>query len=885
MATIKLTVEPAAILLHGEQGDRSIQYTAAESSAAIGQRLNRELQALGATAVALRTPTASRFSTTIIELAGKKVDLATLITDQTNIPVYGQRGHGATTMEDAVALAGHHLTYYGVFGGPENYAQETLLTLGNGFIGLRGAYLSVDANQDNYPGFYAAGLFDQQTTKIAGHNVENEDLVNLPNAQFLQVSVDGVPIDPQSAKLIDVYRDLDMQKGTMTLQTIIALSNGRHLDVKAEKVVDMVQWHHYAVRMTVTPLDFTGTITISSKLDGSIQNRNVARYQAFKSNHFDIQKLAVQGPDATLLAETKSSQVDFVVATRLHGADEWAGQADGDVAWQKSSRKLAAGESWTVTKDVVLFTSLESVNLETQADRLLAVASYDTARDNAASVWHRIWQTADIEITGDITSQKLVQLNIFHTYVTASPLANPHLDASVGARGLHGEGYRGHIFWDELFVLPFYTDHNPLLAKSLLAYRYRRLGAARQNAAQAHYQGAMYPWQSGMVGDEQTPALRLNPITQQWETDNSYRQRHVSLAVAYNVWYYFHTTQDILFMRDQGVEMLLSIAKFWISAAQLNPQTGYYDITGVMGPDEFHEGVPGKPAGLTNNTYTNVMVVWLFAMLATLQSQLPEDLWQASAARVDFTKEDQQLARDIANKMALNVSPEGIIAQFQGYFDLQPVDLAAYGEKYGDVHRLDRILKAKGDSPDAYQIAKQADALMAFWNLPVATVTDIFSDLGHELPADFMKQNLAYWLARTTHGSTLSRVVYSALAVQDHQPELAWQLFSAALFSDYRDIQGGTTAEGIHLGVMAATLTVVQRDFAGIDDRGEHLTIDPHLPEHWQSIHFNRLYQGIRVDFLVTKAAVTITADRPLTIYIQGQPKNIPASTPQTIKF
>lgn len=884
MATISLTVQPNALLLQSTRGEKSVPFSGDQELTAIGQRLNQELTDMGATELKLATPSASRFSATVVDLAGRRVDLATLVTDRTNIPVYGKE-NGVTSAAEAVDLASRHLTYYGVYGGKKNYGQEALLTLGNGFFGLRGAYLSVDASDDNYPGFYAAGLFNQLTTPVAGHDVVNEDLVNLPNAQFLQVSVDGTPIDPQHAKIVDAYRDLDMQNGRLTLATVIALAPDKHVVVRAEKVVDMKEWHHYAVRMTITPLDFGGTITVTSKLDGSVENSNVERYRAFNSRHFDVQKLAAQGATATLRAETKNSHVAFVIATKLAGAEDWAGTAQDDVVEQTAAKELASGQSWTVTKDVVLFTSLESADLDAQAAALLPVVSYDTARDNAATVWRKIWQTSDIEIEGDVTSQKLARLNIFHAYVSASPIANPHLDASVGARGLHGEAYRGHVFWDELFNIPFYTQHYPDLAKSLLKYRYRRLPAARQYAASEGHEGAMFPWQSAMYGDEQSQFVHLNPITNQWDPDNSRRQRHVSLAVAYNVWYYYHNTQDVVFMKDYGLEMLLSIAKFWLGMAQYNEKTGRYDIAGVMGPDEFHEGYPGEDKGVTNNTYTNIMVVWLFAQLQKFQDILPADLWVNSAKKAEFADSDWQQLNKVETKLALEISPEGIISQYQGYFKLATIDLDAYRQKYGNISRMDRILKAEGKSPDAYQVAKQADALMAFWNLTPATVVNVFSDLGYDLPPDFMAKNLKFWLARTTHGSTLSRVVYSELAAQDHNAALSWQLFSEALSSDYYDIQGGTTAEGIHLGVMGATETIIQRDYAGVDDRGDVLTITPHLPAHWQSLHFKRLYKGAQLDFVITPEAVTVTADRALTIQVQGQPVQVPATEATTVKL
>ncbi len=166
------------------------------------------------------------------------------------------------------------------------------------------------------------------------------------------------------------------------------------------------------------------------------------------------------------------------------------------------------------------------------ASEALGKASFKQTKKQSLAYWKSTWDNFDIQIDNDITSQKLTRVNLFHTMVSAAANESGELDASVGARGLHGEAYRGHVFWDEMFVLPFYSLHFPKLAKQLLLYRYRRLDAAKDYAKSENYDGAMYPWQSGETGDEQSQFVHLNPITHTWDPDNSRLQRHVSLAIA-----------------------------------------------------------------------------------------------------------------------------------------------------------------------------------------------------------------------------------------------------------------------------------------------------------------------------------------------------------------
>ena len=184
-------------------------------------------------------------------------------------------------------------------------------------------------------------------------------------------------------------------------------------------------------------------------------------------------------------------------------------------------------------------------------------------------------------------------MNIFHIRQAAQHGANQFLDASVGSRGLTGEGYRGHIFWDEIFVLPYYAANEPETARDLLLYRINRLTAAQENAKVDGEKGAMFPWQSGLIGDEQSQFVHLNTVNNEWEPDNSRRQRHVSLAIVYNLWIYSQLTEDESILTDGGLDLIIETTKFWLNKAELGDD-GRYHIDGVMGPDEYHEAYPGQ---------------------------------------------------------------------------------------------------------------------------------------------------------------------------------------------------------------------------------------------------------------------------------------------------
>lgn len=837
------------------------------------------------------------FSDTIVGVNYDRIDVGLALTNLLNIPVVSQAAVKRLGLERAVREKTHylkwHLDYYGQYHDVRNNGQEAMLTVGNGYLGLRGAYLESHADKDNYPGTYVAGVFDQETTKIHDHDVVNEDLVNLPNAQFMTFGVDHqAPFTINQHDLQDVYRSLDLKTGILTTNEIIQLASGHQVRIKSQKLVNMHDWHRYSIRYQVTPLNFSGTLQIYSEIDGSVVNANVSRYNVFDQHHLHTLGIESHANAVFLAGQTRTSHVNYTIGAQLTSPDVDSKEAflsneEPQGVRQTASLTVAVGQTYTFDKNVVIATSNTKDDLQlSQVSAELGQSSFDNTVQASTAYWDQTWSTTDIQVRGDITRQRLIRVNIYHSFVSAAAIESGQLDASVGARGLHGEAYRGHVFWDEMFILPFYTLHRPELAKQLLLYRYRRLPAARANAKAEGEAGAMYPWQSAHAGDEQSQFTHLNPLTKTWDPDNSRLQRHVSLDIAYNVWFYYHATQDRDFLQKYGMEMLLSIAIFWINKAQYDQKTGRYSISGVMGPDEFHENYPNSAQpGLTNNAYTNIMVAWLFSTIKRLRSVLDDAAYQRAAKAAGFDPKLTAQMETIRQKLTLEINRRGVIAQFQGYFDLPTLDFGAYRQKYGNIARMDRILKAEGKTPDAYQVAKQADTLMAFYNFDVPTVQTIIEQMGYRLPKEYLTHNIQYYLARTTHGSTLSRIVYAVLDQLDEDYDDAWKLFSEALVSDYYDIQGGTTAEGIHLGVMCATLNLTTRNLGGVSPLGDHLIVTPQLPDQWQELKFKHLFQGVHYAFTITAAKVSVTADRAGTIEIAGKTYQLKPKQPLTVAY
>jgi trehalose/maltose hydrolase-like predicted phosphorylase len=453
------------------------------------------------------------------------------------------------------------------------------------------------------------------------------------------------------------------------------------------------------------------------------------------------------------------------------------------------------------------------------------------------------------------------------------------LDVGVPARGWHGEAYRGHVFWDEMFAFPFLNFQRPWLASALLDYRHARLDAARATASAAGYRGAMYPWQSGSDGREETQLLHLNPHSGRWLPDNSHLQRHVNISVAYDVWQHYQVTGDTQYLRFGGAETLIEIARFWASLATYNPDLDRFEILGVMGPDEYHDAYPASDRpGVDNNTYTNVMAVWVLLRAAQAIDELPPHYRREVINELGLSADELGRWRDITSKMRVVIQEAGVLAQFEGYDQLLEFDWDAYRARYGNIKRLDRVLEAEGDSTNRYQVSKQADVLMLLFLLSRSELREILRNLGYDVTAEQLTRTVHYYLDRTTDGSTLSGVV-SAWVLSRLDPAQAWRSYIDALQSDVSDVQGGTTAEGIHLGAMAGTIDIVLRCFTGMRAQGGTLRFDPALPAEVKHIKFSVHYRDHRVEVSLAQDLMSVTSrpgnGSPIKILVRGETREL----------
>ncbi len=744
------------------------------------------------------------------------------------------------------------LVYQGFDSAHEGH-REALAALGNGYMVTRGARPERADDGVHYPGTYLAGVYNRLASTIHELRLEEEHLVNVPNWLPLDIRIGKGPWwSSGEVKVEGERRELDLRRATSTRNVTLLDPEGRRLRVEQRSFVSMHDPHMAVLETRLVALGWSGPVTVRAGIDAGVRNTNVAAYKGTDTTHLSAPKFTQVGDRTLCEVETRQSQIKVSVAVdlRFSGAEgTWLGVGSSEDRRHRRDVRLDLldGSPATHVKTAAIFTSRDS------AITSPGEAALDRLRDHAGDVdqllephqatWERLWQGFATKLDADPQSQLILNLHVFHILQSLSP-HTADLDCGVPARGLHGEGYRGHIFWDEVFVLPVLGPRLPQLVRALLDYRWHRLDTARSAARSMGMPGALFPWQSGSDGRELTPSCLYNPRSSRWMSDNSNRQRHVGLAIAFNAWQHFQLGGDRDWLADRGAALLIEVARFFSALAIHDPVTNRFHIAGVMGPDEYHDGYPDAPGvGVRDSAYTNVMVAWVCEKAIDVLDELGGHARDEVIDRLRIGEDEIERWSILSRRLSVPFHADGVLSQFDGYENLLEFDGAAYRNRYGDIGRLDLILEAENDTTNRYKVAKQPDVVMLLFLLGEEGLTGQLSRLGYSLTRDGLMRTVAYYLERTSDGSTLSRVV-NASVVAGLDESRSWSLFREALIADLDDTQGGTTREGIHLGAMAGTVNLVSRSFAGFQIDSKKITFAPRLPPQLASVQFQFAYRG-----------------------------------------
>lgn len=745
----------------------------------------------------------------------------------------------------------------------EEPLREALATLGNGYFATRGTAEETSDDGTHYPGTYLAGGYNRAETEIAGKIIENEDLVNWPNWLCLSFRIKGGKwFHVDEVEIKDYQQIIDLRQGMLKRRIQFTDNEDRVTELVSKRFVSQHDLHLAGIEWTLKPINWSGKIEVKSALDARVRNNGVDRYKDLNSDHLqriDAGKLSENG--IYVLVRTKQSLIYMAEAARTEiyneGQQPVAAERSTSVEDGYVSQVITFGveklKPVTIDKTVSLYSSRDVAIADplTEAhNAIVRTGTFNEILTEHIQEWGNLWHKFEISLKEDEKDQMVLRLHIFHLLQTVS-FKSIYLDVGVPSRGWHGEAYRGHIFWDEIFIFPLLNLRVPQITATLLMYRYRRLTEARANAKASGYKGAMFPWQSGSNGKEESQNIHLNPESGQWLPDNTFLQRHINANIVYNIVQYYYATEDKAFINLYGAEMILDIANFFSSMASWSDEKERYVICNIVGPDEYHTQYPqSEEPGIHNNAYTNIMVSYVLQVALSMVKELEPGRKAELFKSLKITEDDLGRWAKVSKEIYVPFIKGNILAQFEGYDNLEELDWDKYHNKYGDFLRLDRILEAEGEDVNKYKASKQADVLMLFYLFTMDELQGIFEHMGYPFDETILKANMDYYYKRTSHGSTLSQLVHSwVLAKSDRKS--SWHSFQKALLSDFQDVQGGTTPEGIHLGAMAGTVDLVQRCYTGISLDKDALWINPQLPENLKEVKLRVRYRAKWIRFIV----------------------------------
>ncbi len=721
------------------------------------------------------------------------------------------------------------------------HSQETVYTIGNGYFGTRGTF--EEGFRGANPATLLFGVFD--TIPIA-----HEELANAPDWLPLKLFVNGERFRLDSGQILGYRRTLDMQHGILRRTVRWQSPDGAIVTIESERLASLADEHVGAIRYSVTAEQQDVDLVLWASINTAVGNYNVMHWDTTDQGH--------EHAMIWLLSETKTTHVQLMQTMSFTTTAPFEHEIiDSDVSPSIRLRgKVAAGTTFTTEKIVIMYTSrdnVEPVRAALKHHRTLMVATEPRPKADTATTplqaaephstqspytrllsrhieaWQHYWATADVIIEGDELAQQGIRYNLYQLRINASAHDSRY---SIAAKGLTGFGYRGHVFHDtEIFMLPFFTYVMPEIARNLILYRYHLLPAARQKAANNGYQGAQYPWESTLSGEETTPPAIVHPETGEViPVLNGSLEIHITASIAHSVMEYWRVTGDDDFMARYGVEMMLSTALFWASRVEHNADQHDYQITNVIGPDEWHEHV-------NNNAFTNYMAK------NTLEQTLKAWLWlqqhyphraQNLAHQLNLTAEQLAHWRDVAEHIRTPQNPStGLIEQFDGFFKLEPLNQERYTgrtDSYQGIFGIEHVQK--------YRIVKQADVLM------------LLTVLSDQFNLKTKQANWDYYYPITDHnyGSSLTPAFHVILACELGLPNEAYELFMKGTLVDLQNLRGNTP-EGIHAACSGAVWQAAILGFAGLQLTPDGYKTNPHLPDKWTRLAFTCFYKGEPVHF------------------------------------
>ncbi|MGB7801625.1 glycoside hydrolase family 65 protein [Buttiauxella sp.] len=706
----------------------------------------------------------------------------------------------------------------------------TLMAAGNGYLGLRACH--EEAYTEQTRGMYLAGFYHRSSS------AESTELVNLPDVLHMRIELDGELFTLLSGTIVDYQRHLDFSCGELRRSLVWLAPNKKRYQIECQRFLSAAQHSLLCSRIAITPLDDDANVTISTGIDAT--QTNSGRQHLDETSVRVFEQRYLQGCYRTLDGSNEVVISSFC-ALPTNACSSF--YAKNRRLTQHCSGKVAKGDAFIMVKTNWIASSLDAdYHAESCSEQVLnklvqcVERGYEQLLAESSREWDSWWQKSRVVVESeDPEDQHALDFALYHQFA----MTPTHSErCSIAAKGLTGEGYKGHIFWDtEVFLLPFHMLTQPGIARQLLSYRWHNLPGAQAKAKKNGFQGALFPWESAWSGEEETPefaAINIRTGLRQ-KVASALAEHHLVADIAWAVDAYYQVTRDDTFMRERGLTLLLETARFWISrAVEIN---GRLELHDVIGPDEYTEHID-------NNAYTNYLA-WHNVERAKHYLQ------QFAIHDADFVCQ----ADDFLERIWLPVaSPENLIAQDDSFLSKPTLDLTHYKAQQGTQAILLDYSRAEVNE---MQILKQADVVMLTYMLPW-----LFS------PAQ-LQANLDYYEPRTIHDSSLSKAIHGVIAARCGRLEQAYQFWQQACLIDLGD-DPHSCDDGIHAAATGAIWLGAVQGFAGLTVEQGQLRLNPRLPVAWQSISLPFIWRGVHIHLTITHQHVTLStsSDEPLEIWV-----------------
>ncbi|WP_155848292.1 glycoside hydrolase family 65 protein [Caldisalinibacter kiritimatiensis] len=720
---------------------------------------------------------------------------------------------------------------------------ETVFTLANGYKGMRGW---LEFSKYGIPGNLIAGIFNQADSQVT-------EIVNNQNPLKISMYADNEALDIETCEVLDFDRTLDMKEGILYTTIELKTKSGRITKISSERFVSKNDVHRWGIKYTIKPVNYSGKIFIENVIDGTVTNSSFDPMN--KTKHLNVKELYDLEKGIALKTVTKDKGIEIVEGILLKAEDGVLQNRKyrelGEEVSEAFEIRVEEGKQYTVEKYGVTYTSRDTDKdpfelLKDNMDNFVEKGLEEEVRLHKEK-WNETWDKIDIQIKGDNQAQLGIRFNLFQITASASDEDDR---VSIAAKALHGEGYKGHVFWDtEIYMLPFFIYTNPKIAKNLLMYRYNTLEGARKNARENGYIGAQFPWEAADDGTEVTPKWGVdydgNPV-RIWTGDEEF---HISSDIVFGIWEYYRATKDKDFLVNHGMEIVLDTSKFWSSRVEYNEEFDRYEINRVIGPDEFHEHV-------NNNVYTNYLAKWNLEKGVELAEWLKtenKEVYDNLLDKLEITEDDIKEWQQIADKVYIPRDANSrVIEQFEGYFDLKDIEITEHDENGMPIWP-----DLQGYKLGETQLIKQPDVVM------------LMLLLGDEFDNETKKENYEYYEKRTMHKSSLSPSMYSIMGLTVGDTRNAYRYFMKTVMTDLEDNQGNAQL-GLHAASTGGSWQSVVFGFGGVYvNKEEILCLNPWLPEKWDELSFKVNWRGNILNISITKENVSIkgTDEAKIKVY------------------